>query len=123
MYCAAGFAGFLGLYTGPSDSTQVLAKTRTDTSKVLTYIDISSTFVGIPEDFAFYFISIANAGSGAGRLFAGLVGDKVGPLSVVAPLSLVAGALTFAWPFVTSKGGLIGVALVYGYLLSFLLIS
>lgn len=41
--------------------------------------------------------------------------DKVGALTVVAPLTLVAGALTFAWPFVTTKGGLIGIALIYGY--------
>lgn len=33
---------------------------------------------GIPEDFSFYLIAIANAGSGAGRLFAGYSADKFG---------------------------------------------
>lgn len=82
---------------------------------MLTYIDISSTFVGIPENFAFYLISIANAGSGAGRLFAGVMADRVGALTIVAPLSLLAGVLTFVWPFVTTQAGLIAIAVFYGY--------
>jgi hypothetical protein len=34
--------------------------------------------VGIDPNFAFYLISIANAASGVGRLFAGLMADRVG---------------------------------------------
>jgi len=92
----AGFAGFLGIYT------------------VLTYIDISSVAVGIPEDFSFYLIAIANAGSGCGRLLAGFSADRFGVLNIVAPLTTLAGVMTYAWPFVTNKGGLVALAVLYG---------
>lgn len=34
--------------------------------------------MGLPEDFSFYLVSIANAASGFGRLVAGLMADGVG---------------------------------------------
>ncbi len=45
---------------------------------VLTYIDVSATNAGVPEDFSFYLVSIANCSSGFGRYFAGLLGDRIG---------------------------------------------
>ena len=48
---------------------------------VLTYIDVSATFVGIEPNFSFYLISIANASSGFGRVAAGLMSDRIGSSS------------------------------------------
>ncbi|KAI0087080.1 MFS general substrate transporter [Irpex rosettiformis] len=96
FYCAAGFMAFLGLYT------------------VLTYISVSAKESGIADDFAFYYVAIVNAGGALGRGILGRMGDRFGPLSVIAPSTFVAGVLTYAWPFVTSKGGLIAVGIVYG---------
>ena len=45
---------------------------------VLTYIPISSFQAGIPNDFSFYFIAIANGASALGRILAGLLADRLG---------------------------------------------
>lgn len=37
-----------------------------------------------------------------------------GAINVMAPFSILAGVLTFIWPFVHSKGGYICIAIVYG---------
>ncbi len=97
FYCASTFASFLGIYT------------------VLTYIDVSATAHGIDENFSFYLVSIANASSGLGRYCAGMLADRVGPMNVMIPFTTVAAVVTFAWPFAVDKGGLIAIALVYGY--------
>ncbi|KAI0080541.1 MFS general substrate transporter [Panus rudis PR-1116 ss-1] len=96
IWCMAGFVSFLGLYT------------------VLTYIDISAVAKGIPSDFSFYLVSIANAASGVGRLCGGLAADRLGPINVIAPATLVAAILTYAWPFAESKGAFIAIAIIYG---------
>ncbi|KAF8900548.1 MFS general substrate transporter [Mucidula mucida] len=97
FYCASTFASFLGIYT------------------VLTYIDVSATAHGIDENFSFYLVSIANASSGLGRYCAGMLADRVGPMNVMIPFTTVAAVVTFAWPFAVDKGGLIAIALVYGF--------
>ncbi|KAG9309194.1 major facilitator superfamily domain-containing protein [Chiua virens] len=97
VYCVTGITTFLGLYT------------------VLTYIPISAVQAGIPNDFAFYLIAVANGSSAFGRITAGLVADRLGALNVMIPFTIVAAAMTFVWPFVTTKGGLIGISVVYGF--------
>ena len=47
-------------------------------AQVLTYIDVSAAFVGIDENFSFYLVSIANAGSFVGRLAGGILADRYG---------------------------------------------
>ncbi|CAL1705216.1 unnamed protein product [Somion occarium] len=96
IYCTASFVAFLGLYT------------------VLTYIDISAVSAGIPEDFSFYLVSIANAASGIGRIGGGIFADKLGAVNVMAPATFVAAILTYAWPFAKSKGEFIVIAIIYG---------
>ncbi|KAL0946436.1 hypothetical protein HGRIS_012659 [Hohenbuehelia grisea] len=96
VYTLSSVVTFLGLYT------------------VLTYIDVSATSLGISPDFSFYLISIANAGSLLGRIFAGIGSDRIGPINVLAPMTSIAAILTYAWPFATSKGALIIVAIIYG---------
>ena len=46
--------------------------------QVLTYINVSATFVGIDNNFAPYLVSISNAGSAFGRVIAGLLADRLG---------------------------------------------
>ncbi|KAJ3912664.1 major facilitator superfamily domain-containing protein [Lentinula edodes] len=96
-YCASSLVAFLGLYT------------------VLTYIDISASAAGIDEDFSFYLVSIANAASGFGRLSSGIACDKIGGINFMAPMTLVAAALTYAWPFATTKADFVVVAIIYGF--------
>ena len=105
--------------------------------QVLTYIDVSATHVGISEDFSFYLVSIANAGSGIGRIGGGILADRfgepsvlndsapfmnyllttffLGAVNVMIPSTLVAAALTYAWPFAKSKGDFIAIGIIYGY--------
>ncbi|KAF7297970.1 MFS domain-containing protein [Mycena chlorophos] len=80
VYCAAGVVAFLGLYT------------------VLTYIDVSAASVGIPTEFSFYLVSIANSASLFGRISAGFATDKFGVINTVAPMC-----------------AFVAVALIYGY--------
>ncbi|KIK66365.1 hypothetical protein GYMLUDRAFT_38175 [Collybiopsis luxurians FD-317 M1] len=96
-YCASSLIAFLGLYT------------------VLTYIDISAASVGIDDDFSFYLVSITNAASGLGRLTSGIVCDRIGAINFMAPMTLVAGVLTFAWPFARTKAEFIVVGIIYGF--------
>lgn len=83
--------------------------------KVLTYIDLSAITVGISPDFSFYLVSIANAGSGLGRISSGFLGDRFGALTVTAPLTLLCAVMTYIWPFATTKGSLIAIGIIYGF--------
>ena len=83
--------------------------------KVLTYIELSAIAVGISPEFSFYLISITNASSGFGRVASGILGDKLGALNVSAPLTLMCAIMTYAWPFATTKGSLIVIAVIYGF--------
>ncbi|PIL24396.1 MFS general substrate transporter [Ganoderma sinense ZZ0214-1] len=96
LYTASSFFAFLGIYT------------------LLTYIDVAAESTGIPENLAFYLLSIANACSAIGRLAGGVLVDRLGPLNVMTPATLMAGIMTYIWPFATSTGGNIAVAVVYG---------
>ena len=49
---------------------------------MLTYINVSAEFVGVDPSFAVYLVSIVNAGSIAGRIFAGLLADLYGTIVV-----------------------------------------
>ncbi|KAI0748396.1 MFS general substrate transporter [Daedaleopsis nitida] len=96
LYGLSSFLAFLGIYT------------------VLTYIDVSAVSEGISEDFSFYLLAIANGFSALGRIIGGLVADRTGPLNVMIPATFIAGIMTYIWPFATSVGGNIGIAVVYG---------
>ncbi|OCH88814.1 MFS general substrate transporter [Obba rivulosa] len=95
-YTISTFVSFLGLYT------------------VLTYIDVSAQFAGVDPNFSFYLLSIANAGSAVGRVGGGILSDVVGALNIMIPATFIAGILTYAWPFATSKGAIIVIAVIYG---------
>ncbi|KAF9258994.1 MFS general substrate transporter [Marasmius fiardii PR-910] len=96
IWTAGAFVTFLGLYT------------------TLTYIDIAAVEAGISPDFSFYLVAIANASSTLGRLSTGLFAQRFGPINFMAPTTLAAGILTYAWPFARTKGASIAVAVIYG---------
>ena len=81
----------------------------------MAFIDLSATWVGISPGFSFYLVSIANAGSGVGRICSGILADEFGVLTVTGPLTLLCAVVTYLWPFVTTKGGLVAIAIVYGF--------
>ncbi|KAK0463488.1 major facilitator superfamily domain-containing protein [Desarmillaria tabescens] len=99
IYCISGFTTFLGLYT------------------VLTYIDISSISVGISSDFSFYLVSIANAGTHLFFMFELILSLKSasGAVNYMAPVTLAAGLLTYAWPFARDKPSIIAICNTYGF--------
>ncbi|TEB39436.1 MFS general substrate transporter [Coprinellus micaceus] len=90
VYCLSAFVTFQGVYA------------------FLTYVAVSATEMGLPGDFAFYFVAFANAASLFGRYTAG-------PMNVMIPFTAAAGILTYAWPYANSKGSLIAVTLLYGF--------
>ncbi|TBU35525.1 MFS general substrate transporter [Dichomitus squalens] len=97
LYCFSSFTLFLGLYT------------------VLTYIDVSAVGAGVPDSLAFYLVAIANACSAFGRITGGILSDRAGPLNIMIPFLILAGIMTYIWPFVTTTGGYIAIAVVYGF--------
>ncbi|KAF8630771.1 hypothetical protein AX15_002740 [Amanita polypyramis BW_CC] len=97
IYCFSAFICYLGIYT------------------VLTYIDVSAAGVpGVSYTLGFYLVSIANAASFFGRYISGVVSDKVGPMNVMIPFTVVAGVMTYIWPYARTKHGLVAIAVVYG---------
>ena len=115
MFVSAGAVTFLGLYTRRFDPFPATTTGLTRTLKVLTYIDLSATMVGISPEFSFYLLSITNAASGFGRVASGLLGDKFGALNVSAPLTLVCAIITYTWPLATTKGSFIVIGIIYGF--------
>ncbi|KAI5985637.1 MFS general substrate transporter [Pisolithus albus] len=94
IYCISGITCSFGLYT------------------MLTYLPVSATAVGMSDSFSFYLVAISNGASGFGRLSAGFLADR--PLSAMIPFTALLGILTFAWPYASSQGALIGVSVLYG---------
>ncbi|KAK0231186.1 major facilitator superfamily domain-containing protein [Armillaria fumosa] len=97
IWCLSGFVAMLGLYT------------------VLTYIGVSAAAYGISPDVAFYLVSIVNASSGVGRIVAGICVDRYGALNYFGPITIIAGVVTYAWPFARSLVSMIVVAVIYGF--------
>ncbi|KAF9017425.1 MFS general substrate transporter [Hymenopellis radicata] len=97
FYCASTFVLFFGMYT------------------VLTYIDVSAVSHGIDQNFSFYLVSIVNASSAVGRYCAGGLADRMGAMNVMIPFTTASAVVTFAWPFAVTKGGLVAIAVVYGF--------
>lgn len=71
--------------------------------------------LGTSQDTAFYMLAVVGAGSLPGRLLAPLAGDRLGPLWVYPAAMAFAGLLALAWVGVSTYGGLVAVALLYGF--------
>ena len=50
-----------------------------------------------------------------GRVTSGILADKLGVLTVTAPLTILCAIMTYIWPFATTKGSLIVIAIIYGF--------
>ncbi|GAW04557.1 MFS general substrate transporter [Lentinula edodes] len=97
-YAIAAFTGFLGLYTVP------------------TYIELSALAVGVSPNITIYLVAIANAGAGLGSFFAVIMMDRIGALNFLAPTTLIAGVLSFLWPFSRTDASSIVIAALYGFM-------
>ncbi|KAF8173184.1 MFS general substrate transporter [Mycena galopus ATCC 62051] len=99
LYTLAVFVCFFGLYT----------------RKLLTYIDVSATNAHVAPSFDVYLLAFANASSGVGRIFTGVLADRIGCMSVMIPGTLLAAIVTYIWPFVDTLPSLIVIAIIYGF--------
>ncbi|GLB34492.1 putative monocarboxylate [Lyophyllum shimeji] len=97
IFCCSTLVAFLGMYT------------------LLTFISSSAVAVGIPQGFSFYLVSISNAGSGLGRITAGLIVDKIGAVNNIVPMTVAAALITYLWPLAHTQNAYIAVAALYGF--------
>jgi predicted MFS family arabinose efflux permease len=91
------FFGFLGFY-GPCYYIQPYAIQRGITD----------------ENLGFYLLPFLNTASIAGRIIPNFITDYIGPLNVLMPASLITGILALCWIGITTKGGVIAFAVLYG---------
>jgi predicted MFS family arabinose efflux permease len=84
---------------------------------VLTYSDVAATQAGIRSNIALSLVAIANGVSFFGRLSSGWLAGRIGPMNVLIPFTLIAGVVSWAWPYATlhGEGGLIVVIVIYGW--------
>ena len=74
--------------------------------KLLPYVDLGVTSVGISSEFSFYLVPIANGSSSLGRIVSGLTGDD---------LTFLCAIKTHMWPFAMIKASRIAIAIVYDF--------
>ena len=91
--------GFIGLYV-PMFYIQTYALTKQITSNT---------------DYAFYLLSVLNAGSFFGRILPNFLADKTGPMNMLVPCTLAAGTLCLAWIAITDVAGITVFAALYGF--------
>jgi predicted MFS family arabinose efflux permease len=65
---------------------------------------------------AFYLVPIFNAGSVFGRMIPNIIADKSGPFNLLAPASLISGVLMLCMMAVTSKGAIVVMAILSGFM-------
>lgn len=70
--------------------------------------------LGTSRDWAYYMLAITNAAGVISRPLAGFVGHKFGPANVDMVCVIAAAATLFGWLGVTSFGGFVGFAIVWG---------
>ena len=74
-----------------------------------------SRIANLPDDTAFYLLSVLNAGSVFGRVVPGIVADKIGSLNTIVPCAIVATVLSLAWLGITNATGLWVFCALYGF--------
>jgi hypothetical protein len=82
----------------------------------LYYIGPEAISSGITDvNLGFYLLPILNTASVAGRIIPNFVTDKIGPLNVLLPVSMISGILILCWIGVSNLGGTIAFAILYGF--------
>ncbi|KAK9466983.1 major facilitator superfamily domain-containing protein [Lipomyces arxii] len=94
-------------------------------SLTLTYLGLFVPFAfvashalahGLSLRSAFYLVAYLNAGSLAGRLFSGVVSDKVGKFTVFILVTILSGVICLPfWYLSATEGGIITVSTMYGF--------
>jgi predicted MFS family arabinose efflux permease len=98
LFSAGGFFIFMGLYI-PFFYVQSYA--------------VEENIMG--ENAAFYMLSIMNGSSFFGRIIPNYIADRAGPLNVLIPTTISAGAVALGWIGVKSTGGLVVFCILYGF--------
>ena len=78
------------------------------------YLIAVATKRGVSPTFAPYLAVISGGGGIVGRALAGIISDMIGPINVMIGYGLVAAITTFAWPYCTTKGTYIVIAVFFG---------
>ena len=79
------------------------------------YLQVLAEENGLPQNLVFYTLAILNAASVFGRLTPNLLADRLGPLNLLSAMSICAGILCFSLFGATSSGGLIVIAILFGF--------
>jgi len=98
LFTLGMFFGFMGLYI-PFFYVQSYAMDEANMSVNL----------------AFYMLSILNASSIFGRIIPNFIADKVGPLNVLIPATIVTAVLAFGWIGIHSTASLAVFSVLYGF--------
>ncbi|KAK9492656.1 major facilitator superfamily domain-containing protein [Lipomyces doorenjongii] len=64
---------------------------------------------------AFYLLSILNAASVFGRVLPNFLADKLGPINIMFPFTILTMVMAFVWATINSRGGCIVFAIFYGF--------
>ncbi|PSK35087.1 Riboflavin transporter MCH5 [Elsinoe australis] len=98
LFVLGTFVGYCGLYV------------------MFFYISFYGQARGITStDLSFYLVPILNAGSTLGRTVPNAISDKTGPLNILFPGALVCGALIFGLVGVNTVGGIVAIAVLFGF--------
>ena len=82
---------------------------------MLTYADISVTEAGVDHNLAVSLVAIANGCSFFGRISSGYLAGRFGPLNVLLPWTVIAGVMTWVWPYATkSAAPIVVIMVIYG---------
>ncbi|KAF8990290.1 major facilitator superfamily domain-containing protein [Cyathus striatus] len=79
------------------------------------YIQLFTVVKGMDSNFAFYTLAIMNAASVPGRVIPNFFADKLGPFNAVIPTGTVCSILLFAMLRVSTVGGVVAFAILYGF--------
>jgi MFS family permease len=94
---AAGFFGFLGLFTP------------------LFYLPVYAIEQGMSPGLAFYLAAIFNGASFPSRVIPGILADKLGRFNIFIAATVSSGILTFCWPKVKSNAAILVFAVIFGF--------
>ncbi|KAK9354036.1 major facilitator superfamily domain-containing protein [Lipomyces doorenjongii] len=64
---------------------------------------------------AFYLLSILNAASVFGRVLPNFLADKLGPINIMFPFTILTMVMAFVWATINNRGGCIVFAIFYGF--------
>lgn len=84
-------------------------------NSVLTYADVAATEAGIDHNLALSLVAIANGCSFFGRISSGYLSQRIGPFNVLVPWTVIAGIMTWAWPYATNRSAAAAVVVVALY--------